>query len=276
MPFNSNPQLIMRPFYLLLFILLTQLGLEAKLHLPTVFSDQMVLQRNQAVPVWGQAEPGARITVVFADQTKTTRADAQGEWRVELEPMPASAEGRSMTVHSSLANEPLQFNDILLGEVWLCSGQSNMFWPMRRSKNGEQMIAQAEHPQIRLYQTPAKYSKTPQAQIDATWTRCTPQSVADFSAVAYYFGRKLQQELGVPVGLLHSSWGGSRIEPWTPPSGFAGIESLAEIHQQALNFPADFGTKTGRAITRKEKQYPSAIYNGMIHAHVPFALKGII
>jgi sialate O-acetylesterase len=170
--------------------------------------------------------------------------------------------------------EALVFNDVLLGEVWLCSGQSNMGWGMARSENAEQAIAEANHPGIRLYQTPREFSETPKERIDAQWSVTTPETVRGFSAVAYYFGRKLNAELGVPIGLLHSSWGGSRIEPWTPPLGFEGIESLVEISKKAKHFPPGFGSDPKKA--KQERQYPTAMYNGMIDAHIPFAIKGVI
>lgn len=264
----------MRQRILLFFILLSHGCIAAELKLPTVFSDHMVLQREQVVPVWGQAEPGASVTVAFAGQTKQATADEGGAWRVNLDPMDASAKPRTLTIHSSLEAESLVFTDVLLGDVWLCSGQSNMQWSMINSENGERAIARATHPEIRLYQTPREFSETPKERIDARWTVTTPETVRGFSAVAYYFGRRLNAELGVPIGLLHSSWGGSRIEPWTPPLGFEGIESLVEISEQAKRFPAGFGSDPQKA--KNERQYPSAMYNGMIDAHVPFAIKGVI
>lgn len=264
----------MRQRILFLLILLSHGGVAAELNLPTVFSDHMVLQREQVVPVWGQAKPGASVTVAFAGQTKEATANQDGAWRVDLDPMGASAEPRKMTIHSSLAGEALVFNNVLLGDVWLCSGQSNMQWSMVRSENGEQVIARATHTEIRLYQTPRYFSRTPKERIEAQWTETTPGTVRGFSAVAYYFGRRLNAELGVPIGLLHSSWGGSRIEPWTPLLGFEGIESLAEIREQANSFPVGFGTDPEKA--KNERQHPTAMYNGMIDAHVPFAIKGVI
>ncbi len=256
----------------ILFIAITTLALTlslfADLTLPTLFTDHMVLQREQPVPVWGTADPSSTITVEFAGQKKTTPVDADGKWRTDLDPMPASSEPRSLQV--SGFKSQVSVSDVLVGEVWLCSGQSNMEWSMKKSSGDPAAIAAANHPLIRLYKTPKVFSRTPNDKINAAWTECTPATVTEFSAVAYYFGRKLQQELDVPIGLLQSAWGGTRIEPWTPPCGFEGFDSLADIREKINPMPAlDSNPKNDR-------QFPTAIYNGMIHAHIPFAIKGAI
>jgi sialate O-acetylesterase len=264
---------MLKKFCLFLIVSLTALScFSAELTLPSIFSDHLVLQRERPVPVWGQAAPGATITVEFAGQTKTTVASDNGKWQVMLDPMPASAEPRELNISSNLKSKIVdqKFSNVLVGDVWLCSGQSNMQWAMTRTENGEAAIAAADHPQIRLYHTPAVFAREPQERINATWTVCTPETVKGFSGVAYYFGRKLNQELDVPIGLLHSSWGGTRIEPWTPPCGFEGIDSLADILQKINPMPALDGD------AKQERQFPTAIYNGMIHAHIPFAIRGAI
>ena len=282
--------------------------LAAELTLPSVFSDHMVLQRGQPVPVWGKADPNAVVTVEFAGQKKTATADASGKWRVDLEPLKASAESRLLTV--SAGAETVKFSDVLVGEVWLCSGQSNMQWAMQNTENADTAIAAANHPGIRLYDTPRVSTEDPQEKINAQWTACTPETIKTFSGVAYYFGHKLHQDLNVPVGLLLSAWGGTRIEPWTPPCGFEGIESLADIHQQVQKtLPASplykkamtrYQTDVARWIVEAEKamqtdryisappafpeeliltgnqQTPTKLYNGMLHAHIPFAIRGAI
>ncbi|QHI68145.1 sialate O-acetylesterase [Tichowtungia aerotolerans] len=261
----------------LLITLLTafaiNLTLSAELTLPTILTDHMVLQRKQPVPIWGTAEPGSRITVEFAGQKKTTEADSNGKWRVDLDSMEANATPQTMTITSSKDGRT-EISDVLVGEVWLCSGQSNMQWAMKNSENGPAAIAAANHQQIRLYRTPTAFSQTPTEKINAVWTQCNSETVAEFSAVAYYFGKKLQDELDVPIGLWQSCWGGSRIEPWTPPCGFEGFDSLADIREQIKNFPADFGVDPKKA--KQERQYPTAMYNAMLHANIPFAIKGSI
>lgn len=154
----------------------------------------------------------------------------------------------------------------LVGEVWLCSGQSNMQMALTSCENTAVEIAAANHPQIRLFNTPRVPAAEPKEVIDAKWAVCTPETVKTFSGVAYYFGRKLQQDLKVPVGLLLSAWGGTRIEP-TPPCGFEGIDTLKNIYQQSQKLSA---------LPKIDQKAPSALYNGMIYAHVPFAIRGAI
>jgi sialate O-acetylesterase len=248
----------------------------AELTLPSVFSDHMILQREQTVPVWGEADEGAIVTVEFAGQKKTATADADGKWKVGLDPMPASSDSREMKVSSSLksANEYQQFADVLVGEVWLCSGQSNMKFLMKWTEDAETAIATATNPQIRFYLTPTKFSIKPENHINSRWQTCTSESVGALSGVAYYFGKKLQQDLDVPVGLLESAWGGSRIEPWTSPKGFRNIDSLADIYLQIQDIPANYGENPRKA--KQERQFPTLIYNAMIHAHIPYAIRGTI
>ena len=268
----------MRKLFLLFFTLLSGVCLAAELSLPTVFSDHMVLQRDQAAPVWGKADPQAVVTVEFAGQTKTATADADGKWRTDLAPMPASAESREMTVTSSVGNQKLTFSDVLVGEVWLCSGQSNMQMPLKGFKiptdHAGQDIAAANLPLIRLYQTPTIAAGAPKDRITASWATCTPETAAGFSATAFYFGRKLQNDLKVPIGLLQSAWGGTKIEPWIPPCGFEGIDSLTDIRQQIKNIPPELGANP--KTVQQERQIPTAIYNGMLAANIPFAIRGAI
>lgn len=189
--------------------------------LPAVFSDHMVLQREQAVPVWGQADVGELVTVEFAGQVKSTHADADGRWKVMLDAMPASAEPRALRAGS------LSFHDVLVGEVWLCSGQSNMSMSVGESANADNEAAAADHPVIRFFTVANNPVLKPVADVKGEWSLCTPKSVRPFSAAAYYFGRKLQEELKVPVGLIHSSVGGTPIEAWTRLEVLHGIPAVA-------------------------------------------------
>jgi sialate O-acetylesterase len=261
---------------LLLLVLSSSIPCLAALSLPSVFSDHMVLQREQPVPVWGKTDPGATVTVEFADQTKTAIAGADGKWRVDLAPLVASSESRELKVSSHLKSEIInqKFSDVLVGEVWLCSGQSNMQMPLEKTSwslsciNAEAAIEDAKnHPQIRLYTSPRTFSATPKEFIDAKWDVCTPETVKTFSAVAYYFGRKLHQDLNVPVGLLLSAWGGTHIEPWTPPCGFESVDTLKNLYRQSQELTA---------LPKIDQKAPGSLYNGMIHAHIPFAIRGVI
>ncbi len=240
----------------------------AELSVPSVFSDHMVLQRDRAVPVWGKADPGATVTVEFAGQKKNTTAGADGKWRVDLDPMTANASSQALTIHSSPATGHLSFSDVLVGEVWLCSGQSNMGLVMQSSENAPAAIAAANYPKIRLFRTPQVTSATPLENTEACWAVCNPENVKSFSAVAYYFGRKLHQDLKVPVGLLQSAWGGTQIEPWTPPCGFKSVAALDAFYQQSQ--------KLNELQKLEQRSTPAVLYNGMIHAHIPFAIRGAI
>jgi hypothetical protein len=245
-----------------------------QLSLPTVFSDHMVLQREQPVPVWGTAGPETTVTVEFSGQRKTATADTSGKWKLYLDPLAASVESRELSVSSG--DEKQVFNDVLVGEVWFCSGQSNMEMPLGGwaptypLNDSEAEVAAATHPYIRLYDTPSVYSQEPVEPISSHWKTCTPGTVGSFSAIAYYFGRKLQQDLDVPVGLILSAWNATKIEPWIAPSGFAEVDSLAESYAVSTNIPELTGD------VKLIKKIPSVLYNGMIYAHIPYAIRGAI
>lgn len=278
------------------------------LTLPTVFTDHMVLQRGQKVPVWGAADPGVEVIVSFAGQTRSAKPDAQGKWRVDLDPLTANKQPSQLIIQSG--DEKSVIEDVLVGEVWLCSGQSNMQWSMRLSENANDAIAAASFPMIRFYDTPRVPANYPLDKIDSQWKTCNPKNVEHFSAVAYYFGRKLHQDLDVPVGLILSAWGGTRIEPWTPPCGFGGVKALADINKMvqrtlpaspvykermqeylktldAWRASAGKGLANGTPVSEPPKfpagmvldgdhQTATKLYNGMLHAHIPFAIKGAI
>lgn len=193
----------------------------------------MVLQRERPVLIWGTAKPRERVTVEFAGQQRTTTAADDGRWCVRLAPMPANGEGRTLTIRGV---NPLTFADVLVGEVWFCSGQSNMEKPLgprpgqQPTDNFEAEIRAADHPRIRLFQMP-RHGR-PQEGVDGLrWLPCTPETIVrtQFSAVAYFFGRELQAELDVPIGLIHASYGGTMIEAWTPRQAFAGNPALRPL-----------------------------------------------
>jgi sialate O-acetylesterase len=201
----------------------------AELTLPKVFTDGAVLQRDRAVPVWGRAAAGKQVVVKFAGQEKSTQAAADGKWRVDLDAMPASAEGRPLEIAEEGGGK-LEIKDLLVGEVWLASGQSNMEWSIAASRPEDQELAKSGPiPLLRILTVPKKLSAHRLDDFDGHWQPATPDSVRGFSAVAYFFGRRLTEELGIPVGMIHSSWGGSRIEPWLADEGLAEIPDLREF-----------------------------------------------
>ena len=178
-----------------------------------IFTDHMVLQRDQPLPVWGWAAPGRAVTVEVGPHSARTRANAEGRWRVTL-PALESAKG-PLTVTVKAGDETIQLTDILVGEVWLCSGQSNMEWSVRGFADGEAEIKAANHPNIRLFTVPNKTAIDPQDDVVGQWQACSPETIGGFSAVGYYFGRELNERINVPIGLINSAVGGTIIEAWT-------------------------------------------------------------
>ncbi len=196
----------------------------ADVRLPGVFSDHMVLQRDKPLAVWGRADAGEKVTVGLAGHSANTTADASGSWSVKLAALPAGGP-HEMTV---TANNTLTFRDVLVGEVWLCSGQSNMQWSLKDAADGAREVAEAVHPEIRLVTVNSAQSLTPQADAPTSgWAACTPESAASFSAVGYFFGRGLHRELGVPIGLINSSWGGTVCEAWTSAATLKTLPDFA-------------------------------------------------
>ncbi len=212
------PNLSVPARLLSLSLILPVLTAHGEVRPASIFADHMVLQRDRSVPVWGTADSGETVTVSFAGQTKTVTADAKGQWLIKLDPMPASAEPRAMAISSNnpkskSQNPPL--SDVLVGEVWLCSGQSNMEWALDRCTGGLEAVARAaENPELRLCTIPHNSQMTPQGDVKAQWLLPSPKTARPFSAVAWWFGSKLQKELRVPVAVINDSFGGTRIESW--------------------------------------------------------------
>ena len=200
-----------------------------------LFSDHAVLQRGEAVPVWGWAAPGAEITVAFAGREAVAVAGPDGKWMARLAPMEASAESRELTVRSS-AGEAVTVRDVLVGDVWLCSGQSNMEMGVGACEVDED-IAAADFPRMRLLTVPRLVATAPVQVVDVRWLPCSPETVMDglwggFSAAGFFFGRALHQELDVPIGLIHSSWGGTVAEAWTSQQGLTPLGDFDEAMAQ--------------------------------------------
>lgn len=250
------------------FVLLGLIGqsVYAELKVANVFGDHMVLQQDMPIRVWGWADPGASVQVELTDlrdaASMKLRADDEGRWSVELPPRKAG--GRSLQMRIVSGDETVDFDDILIGEVWICSGQSNMEWRVTQAANPKQEIAAANHPMIRLFDVP-KHVKQNEPQQDAQaadWMVCSPETIGGFSAVGYFFGRALNQELKVPIGLVGANWGGQRIEPFTPPVGFQQVPELAD-------YVADL--EQG-----KFKGGATQIYNGMVAGLAPLSVRGAI
>ena len=222
-----------------------------------LFTDHMVLQRDIPVTVAGAAAPGEKVTVAFAGQKLTATAGTDGKWSVKLAAMKANKTPATMTVGTG--NE-LTLQDIVVGDVWLCSGQSNMEFKLGQSNRPDD-VKSAELPLIRQFTVPRNRIATPCEVVKSAWVVCSPQSAAGFTAVGFYFARKVQKETGVPIGLIDSSWGGTPIEPWIAPVGKEMVpEPLREIVKLPFDGPADW----------------SQLYNGMIHPLIKFPIKGAL
>jgi sialate O-acetylesterase len=255
--------------------ILSSRSVQATATLPHIFGDNMVLQRDKPVPVWGSAAPGEKIVVGFNGQSKSCTAGADGQWSVNLDPLKASSTPSEMTVSGTNA---LKFENVVVGEVWLCSGQSNMEKPfgvaptstdIRPSPTPPELqaeLAAANYPDIRILDVRRDRKPTRLRDANVTWSPCSSDALIaqHFSQVAYYFGRKLHHELNVPIGLIDSSFGGSPIEPWIPSEGFTLAPSLA-----------DFAQASGKPWVKGTPQL-SMMFNSMIAPLIPYAIRGVL
>ena len=202
-----------------------------------LFTDHVVLQRDVPIPVWGYAEPGQRIQVALAGQSVETSVDAGGKWLARLGPYPAGGP-HVLTVTGP---KSVEVQDILVGDVWICSGQSNMEWPLSLANNAENEIKSATNPRIRLFTVPKKIALEPTTSVEASWRVCSPEAAAGFSAVGYFFGRELQRELNVPIGLINSSWGGTVAEAWVSAGSLEAMPDFQKPLEQIAAEKADSG-----------------------------------
>jgi sialate O-acetylesterase len=260
--------------------LLVAMGAQADVRLPGLFSDHMVVQRGRPIPVWGWGTPGQSISVSLAGARGQAFVGPDSTWRLELAPL--SAGGPHQLVVEG--DGRVVVDDVLVGEVWVGSGQSNMQWTVSAADNSEAEIAAADHPGIRLFHVPRTTAAQRQTDVDAAWQVCSPETIPGFSAVAYFFGRRLHEELDVPIGLIHSSWGGTRIEPWTDLESLRQLApSLPEVMRTALEqdivraaTPPSTDVELAPAPTATPQQLPGALYHAMIHPLIPFAIRGAI
>ena len=241
-----------------------------------VFGDHMVLQRQKPIPVWGTAAPGEKVIVSLNGATVSTKAAKSGEWRALLPAMPHGGP-YTMTVQG---RDKVVVEDILIGEVWLCSGQSNMEWPLNNTDSAKRDVAEADNPMIRHIKVPRRTSLTPKTEIaPAQWQVCTPVTAGNFTAVGYHFAKELQARLGVPVGLVNSSWGGTHVETWTSADAFFAEPEFSGLREK---MPKDIAgaVSDGKAKAGDTALGPNAyatlLYNAMIHPLVGFGIRGAI
>jgi sialate O-acetylesterase len=272
--------------------------------LPSLFTDHMVLQQKMPIRIWGWANPGEKITVSFAGKNAQAAANDDGRWMVELPPLLADSQPQDLTVQDAF--ERIVIHDVLVGEVWICSGQSNMEFPMTSGQHVawtpgghlEPLLASSENPEIRLFKVPHALFTSPSEKLSGRWELCNPQTTESFSAVGYLFSRELHQKLNVPVGIIQSTWGGTRIEPWLSLQVYENTplfkKDLNWIHATPhvsgpipiVNTPR--AATTGPATTRPlsmsamskantwSRESPTAIYNGMINPLIPYTIRGVI
>ncbi|MFN3648883.1 MAG: sialate O-acetylesterase [Armatimonadota bacterium] len=263
-----------------------------------LFSDNMVLQQGKSVPVWGTARDGERVTVRFGTQTISTTA-RDGKWMVRLRPLAASSDPQRMTISG---DNTLTLNNVLVGEVWICSGQSNMQWPVSLSHDPDSVAARS-YDEIRLLTVPRVATNEPLSRVQVSWVEPDDKSIRDFSAVALHFGKTLQRELGVPIGLISTNFGGTPAEAWTRREILAREfpqilenQSRAEANYAAARVDYQLALSAHRRAVEEAKargqqpppaprqpgdpgqspQRPTGLYNAMIAPLVPYAIRGAI
>lgn len=276
----------------ILAAILTAFSCSADVTLPGLISDHMLLQRDAPVRIFGKAAPGEAVSVAFRGQTVRTAADALGRWEAWLAPMKPGA-AAEMTITGA---NTIRIADVLVGDVWVGSGQSNMQWAVRQSDNADKEIAAAKFPEIRLFYVPRKTSNIPVEDVDAKWVVCSPEAAKEFSAVLYYFGRQLHQDLKVPMGLIHSSWGGTPIAAWLSGGALSGNTALAPFLSYWADMIARYpenkdryeqnlkkweeagssGTRPAVPLGPGHHHEPGSLYNGMIAPLVKYTIKGAL
>jgi len=293
------PTMKLRPLAPLILCLFSAIA-SAEVKFSPLFTDHAVLQRDRPVPVWGTSAPGEKVTVRFAGQQVSAISDATGAWHTELAPLTGNSDGKELSAEGPSSKATLQ--DVVVGEVWLCSGQSNMEWPLKNSPNVEKVLAEANLPLIRQYKVKNTSVSAPASTVAGRWIPASPDTAGAFTAVGYYFAKDLQPKLEVPIGIINSTWGGTRIESWLSPESLTKFPAVAEQWKKTLAAlparQAEYAKKraafkakaqadkaAGRPVDPKyptpppgpgTKEEPSGLFNGMIAPLVPYAVRGIM
>lgn len=273
---------------------------QADVRLPAIVSDNMVLLQDTPANVWGWADPQEKVSVQFSGKTAEATADADGKWSVKLEVLQPSATGDLVVA----GKNTLTVKNVAVGEVWVCSGQSNMEWVVANSKNAQQEISSANFPNIRMFTVQKNPKATPQTDCQGKWEVCSPETVGRFSAVGYFFGRNIHESVKVPIGLIHTSWGGTPAEFWTPRDVLAGDPDFQNIIQswetvkanypkakadydkalEAWNAASEKAKAEGKPAPRRPSEprgandfgSPGCLYNGMVAPILPYTIRGTI
>lgn len=295
----------MKKFLLILFVFITlHVDVSAIVRLPSIFNDNMVLQQNAIINLWGSASPLEHIVVEFNNQIAECDASPEGKWKVELPPIKTGGPFELIIK----GNNTIKLKNILIGEVWLCSGQSNMEFPLKKTNDAEKEIAQADFSSIRIFIVKRNAASSPQEDCKGEWVVCSPKTIGDFSGVGYYFGENLHKELNVPIGLIQSTWGGSPAEAWMSNDVLESDPDFKPIlerwDKQMKKYPevlekynrnkksllkqwiidSTDAINKGMAPPSKpntpqgpgSRNTPSGLYNGMLYPLVPLSFKGVI
>ena len=284
--------------------LLVGLNLQAEVKLPSIFGSHMVLQRDHANPIWGWAAPGEKVTVSIAGQSHVTSTGKDGAWRVKLRPLKVNAKGQTLTIKGS---NTITLADVLVGEVWICSGQSNMAWSVDRAYDPDLESLTAKFPNIRLISVPQVGTQEPQKDFEGEWMAATPESVMSFSAVGFFFGRTLHQALDMPIGLIDNAWGGSAAEAWIRRDRLAKLPAAKPFVEQwkqteatydhekvtakfnaqleKWKTAAEVARKAGKPVPRRPRNprnpltgqhRPGNLYNGVLKPTIGYGIRGAI
>ena len=299
----------MKQFRIAFLILLLASPVFAEISVPNFFGHHMVLQQGGKAKLWGRADTGASVTVSFKNAQSATKAGHNGKWSVEIGTGMADSKGADLTITSD--NHTLTIKDVLVGEVWLASGQSNMAFTVSRSDNATEEIAAADYPGLRMFNAPSVTAAAPMENITGSWSLTSPETTGSYSAVAYYFARKLHKDLGVPVGVIKTAWGGKPVETFTSREALSSIpetkemvtrlleadrtfdlekanqqyEKRLESWNKAVKSWRDKGKADGKRAPRRPGKpkrplltegQPGVLYNAMIHPFVGYTIKGVI
>jgi sialate O-acetylesterase len=242
----------------------------ADVSLNNMFGDHMVLQQGIKNKVWGKADPGEAVTVTLGSQSHSTTAAADGTWHVFLDPVAEYGGPHTLTVKGK---NTVTFSDVLIGEVWVCAGQSNMRWSVNKANDPDLEKAAAKFPGIRFVSVPNVGTQEPQWNFNGTWEACTPETVGGFSAVGYFFGRQLHQTLGVPVGLINNGWGGSAADAWVKRDKLAAHPRLKAIHDRWVKMETAEKPDDNQM---RGQQRPGNIHAGVLTPSIGYGIRGAI
>lgn len=267
---------MMKNTLFLLALLLLANPCKSDVTLPSIFTSNMVLQRDMPLTIWGWADKNEKITIQFNEQIQSTRAGKDGTWSIQFNPISAVSQPISMEIKGK---NKIILDNLLVGDVWICSGQSNMYWPMKRLNVGLSEAKAADYPNLRMFTVTNEMALSKQDNLNGSgWMLSTGQDINNFSAVAYYFGKYLHTETGIPIGLISTSWGGTNVEAWTSMETLRKYGHIASVYEN-LNKTVDYSVNASEEQKKKRtpvNQAPSSLFNQMIHPFLNLSISGAI